>query len=178
MQARAGDSLGELSETIGSVFLPILDAVIPALIPIVTALGTLVKAVLPILIPLVKTLATVLGIVATALSIVVGWLAKLIDFLVTAIGKVGDFLSKINPLKDFKLPSLPFLSASSSSAAPTGVGRSAGRAAAPAAPAPASITIYTTGDGIEAEQAVVRALRRVTRLNGGVIPAAPGWSTS
>ena len=175
MSARTGDALGELSEEIGSVFLPILDAIIPALLPIISALGTLVRAILPILIPLIKVLATALGIVANVLSIVVGWLAKLVSWLSDAIGKVGDFLAKLNPLQGIKLPSLPFLSSSAASAAPAGVGRSAGRTVAPAAPA--SITIYTTGDGIEAEQAVVRALRRVTRINGGVIPAAPGWST-
>jgi phage-related protein len=175
MQARAGDSLGELSETIGSVFLPILDAVIPALLPIVEALGTLVKAILPILIPLVKILAAALGIVANVLSTVVGWLAKLIDFLSQAIGKVGDFLAKINPLKDFKLPSLPFLSSTgASSSAQTASTRAGSPSTSSLSP---TINVYTTGDGIEAEQAVVRALRRVTRINGGVIPAAPGWST-
>lgn len=175
MQDRAGDSLGELSETIGSVFLPVLDAVIPALLPIIKAIGTLVTALLPILTPLLRVVATVLGIVANALAIVVGWLAKLVSWLSDAIGKIGDFLSSINPLKNVSLPSLPFLSSAgtptSAAAATRGLGAST-RAAASAVP---SITIYTTGDGIEAEQAVVRALRRVTRLNGGVVPAL-GWA--
>jgi phage-related protein len=175
MQKRAGDSLGELSETIGEVFLPILDAIIPALLPILKAFGELVKALLPALIPLVKLLAGALGIAANVLSTVVGWLVKLVSWVGDAIGAVGRFLDSLNPLSNISLPSLPFLSASSSSAGGAGVGRSAGtRAAVPVAGA--TINVYTTGDGIETEQAIARALRRVARLNGGVIPAAPGWA--
>jgi hypothetical protein len=174
MQARAGDSLGELSETIGEVFLPILDAIIPALIPILQAFGQLVKSLLPALIPLVRLVGQALGIVAGVIAGLVGWLVKLVKWIGDAIGAAGRFLDAINPLKGISLPSLPFLS-SSGSPAGAGVGRSASRASSSGAIAAPSITIYTTGDGIEAEQAVVRALRRVTRINGGVIPAA-GWA--
>lgn len=176
MQKRAGDSLGELSETIGSVFLPILDAILPAILPILEAFGELVTALLPVLIPLVKTLGGVLKIVADVISTVVGWLSKLVDWITTAIGKVGDFLDNLNPLKGFELPSLPFLSSSAAPASSAGAGRSASATRSTSSAAAPSIVVYTTGDGIEAEQAIVRALRRVTRLNGGVIPAAPGWT--
>lgn len=175
MQDRAGDSLGELSETIGSVFLPILDAIIPSLIPILKALGTLVSAILPVLTPAIKLLGAALKIVADVLVIVVGWLSKLIGWLTDAIGAVGDFLASINPFKDIKLPSLPFLSSNAAATSSSGLGRSAAPAAFAATAAP-TINVFTTGDGIEAEQAVVRALRRATRLNAGVVPAL-GWST-
>lgn len=174
MQARAGDSLGELSETIGSVFLPILDAIIPALLPILQAFGTLVKSLLPLLIPLVKVLGAALKIVADVLVMVVGWLVKLISWLGDAVGAIGRFLDSINPLKGISLPSLPFLSSSSASSA--GAGRAAGRAVTSSSVGAPVINVYTTGDSIEAEQAVVRALRRVTRLNGGVVPAR-GWAS-
>jgi len=174
MQKRAGDSLGELSETIGSVFLPILDAIIPALLPILEAFGTLVKALLPILIPLIQLLAKYIGFLAGVLSTVVGWLAKLVGWVADAIGSVGRFLDALNPLKDFKMPSLPFLSSSSSSASGTPTASTRAGEGVSSAFAP-TINVYTTGDGIEAEQAVVRALRRVTRINGGVIPAR-GWT--
>lgn len=170
MQARAGDSLGELAETIGSVFLPILDAIIPALLPILKAFGTLVQSLLPLLIPLVKLLGAALGAIAGVLVNVVGWLVKLVKWVTDAAGAVGEFLSKLNPLKDFKMPSLPFLNAGGSSS-PAASSRGASTSSSSTAP---TINVYTTGDGIEAEQAVVRALRRVTRLNGGVIPAR-GW---
>jgi hypothetical protein len=155
------------------VFLPVLDAVIPALLPILKALGELVKAILPILIPLVKILAAGLKIVADVLVTLVGWLVKLLDWLLKGIDAIGKFLDTINPLKNLSLPSLPFLSSSPASAGSSaGVGRAASsRSSAGLAP---TINVYTTGDGIEAEQAVVRALRRVTRLNGGVVPAL-GW---
>jgi hypothetical protein len=173
MQARAGDSLGELAETIGSVFLPVLDAIIPALLPILKAFGQLVTALLPVLTPAIKLLAGALKIVADVLVTVVGWITKLVDWIGRVLGPIGDLLSKLNPLANFKMPSLPFLSSSSSSAGPAASTRAGGAGAAIVAP---SITIYTTGDSIEAERAVVNALRRVTRLNGGVIPAAPGWA--
>jgi hypothetical protein len=175
MAARGSDAFGELGETIGSAFLPILDALLPILIQLITLLGQLIKAVLPAIIPILKLLGSALKVVGDILVIVVEWIVKLVKWLGDAIGTLGRFLDAINPLKGITLPSLPFLSASPSSAAGAGVGRSASRAASTGAVAPASITIYTTGDGIEAEQAVVRALRRVTRLNGGVVPAI-GWA--
>ena len=155
------------------MFLPILDAVIPALLPIVEAFGTLVKALLPALIPLVKLLAGALKIAADVLVTVGGWVIKLVDWIGNAIDQIGRFLDKLNPLKDIKLPSLPFLNATTSSAAAGPATRAGASSSATFAP---TINVYTTGDSIEAERAVVNALRRVTRLNGGVIPAAPGWS--
>jgi hypothetical protein len=172
MQARAGDSLGELAETIGSVFLPVLDAIIPALLPILKAFGTLVTSLLPLLIPLVNVLAKALGIVANVLVTVVGWLTKLVEWITKALGPIGDLLSKLNPLANFKMPSLPFLSSSSASAGAGPSTRAGSSSVGTVAPV---VNVYTTGDGIEAEQAVVRALRRVVRLNGGVVPAV-GWT--
>lgn len=173
MQARAGDSLGELSETIGSVFLPILDAIIPALLPILSAFGTLVKSLLPLLIPLIRVVANVLGIVAKAIATAAEALAGFVGWVSKTIGMVGDLLAKLNPLQGFKMPSLPFLSSTGSGA---GGGPSAGGFATTAGGGFAPVVnVYTTGDSIETEQAVVRALRRVTRINGGVIPAR-GWT--
>jgi hypothetical protein len=175
MSAKTGDALGELAEEVGSVFLPVLDAIIPALLPLLDAFGQLVKALLPALIPLVKLLAGALKIAADVLVTVVGWLVKLVDWISTAASKVGDFLDKLNPLSNFKMPSLPFLSSSPASAGSSaGSGRSASSRSSSSGLAPV-VNVYTTGDGIEAEQAVVRALRRVTRLNGGVVPAL-GWT--
>lgn len=173
MQQRAGDSLGELSETIGEVFLPVLDAIIPALLPILKSLGELVKAILPALIPLVKLLAGALKIAADILVTIVGWLVKLVKWLGDAASAVGNFLDKINPLKGLSLPSLPFLSASSAAA---GVGARAVPGTTSSSGSGVVVNVYTTADSIAAEQAVTRALRRVTRLNGGVVPAV-GWSS-
>jgi hypothetical protein len=124
MKARGADAFGEIGETIGSAFLPVMDEVLPALIPVVKELGKLVSAILPLIIPLVKILAAALGLVARTLSTVVGWLVQLINWLVRAADKIGNFLDKINPLKGLKLPSLPFLNSSSAAAAPGASSRS------------------------------------------------------
>jgi hypothetical protein len=175
MGERATDAFGEISEEIGAVFLPILDALLPVIIQMLRLFGQLVKAVLPALVPILKLVGSALGAVGTVLSVVVGWLIKLFSWLGKAIDTLGHFLDAINPLKGISLPSLPFLSGSSASAGAgrAGIGRAASRTVAPVAPA--TINVYTTGDSIDAELAVVRALRRVTRINGGVVPAV-GWT--
>jgi hypothetical protein len=180
MGDKASDAFGEISESLGSVFLPILDALLPVITSLLKVLATLVQAILPILTPLVKLLAGALKIVADVLVTLVGWLAKLVGWLSDAIGMVGDFIAKLNPLKDIKLPSLPFLSGASAPlpravALAGGVGRAGpdGFATSSGARAGVTINVYTTGDSIEQEQSVVRALRRVQRLNAGlVLPAA------
>lgn len=176
MQKKAGNAFGEIAEKIGSVFLPILDALLPALLPILDAFGELVEALLPLLIPAVKILGQWIGFLARILVTAVNWIVKLVTWAVKAAEAIGNFVDSINPLKGLSLPSIPFLNTASGGGGGTaGVGRTAGTTAAGPASSGPSITIYTTGDGIEAEQAVVRALRRVARLNGGVVPAV-GWT--
>jgi hypothetical protein len=174
MGARASDAFGEISESIGEIFLPILDALLPVIIQLLGLLAQLVKAVLPALIPVIKLVGSALTIVGGILSIVVGWIIKLVKWIGDAIGALGRFLDAINPLKGISLPSLPFLSSTTGGAAPAASGRSASRAA-PAGGGGAVVNVYTSGDSIDAELAVVRALRRVTRINGGVVPAV-GWT--
>lgn len=164
--AVASDAFSELGETIGSAFLPILEALLPALVPIIKSLGQLVQAILPILIPLLSTLGKVLAVVAGVLATVVGWIAGLVKGLSDAIGKVGDFLSSLNPLKGLSLPSLPFLS--SAALAPVPAGRSGGRGARSSFdPFRAGGSIVVNVSGADPES-VVRALRRWTAANGGV----------
>jgi hypothetical protein len=159
MQKAGADAFGEIGETIGSAFLPVLDEVLPALLPVVKQLAGLVSQILPLIIPLVKLLAKALGVVASVLGIVVGWLVKLVTWLANAARKVGEFLDKINPLKGFKLPSLPFLS----SAPPAGAsGR--GRAAGGSTAAPGGIVINVSG-ALEPE-ATARAILRVLGQHG------------
>jgi len=175
MQARGADAFGELTETIGAAFLPVLEAILPAVIPLIRAFGTLIQAVLPLLTPLLRLIGQALGVVVGIITQAVNILVRLVTWLGNAIGKLGDFLAAINPLKGISLPSLPFLS---SAVAPS-VGLSVGafadtRAAGGAVSSRAAITVnvYTTGDSIEAERAVVRALTRSSRLNAGLaVPA-------
>jgi len=169
MASRGADAFGEIGETIGSAFLPVMDEVLPALIPVVKELGKLVSSVLPLIIPLVKILASALGLVARILGTVVGWLVKLVTWLGNAIAKLGKFLDKINPLKGIKLPSLPFLS-SSSAGAPAGAGATArGARAGGSSSGGTTVNVYGAID----PEATARQIRRIldghaTRTGRGV----------
>jgi hypothetical protein len=159
MEARAGDSFSELSETIGEVFLPVLDAILPIVIQIIKLFGQLVKAVLPLLIPILKVLGAALTVVSSVLSVIVGWLIKLINWLTTAIGKIGDFLSAINPFKGISLPSLPF-TASASEASVSGL-----QARSPTGGS-SGVNIHIYGDPAVIEARVTKALRDYVQRNG------------
>jgi hypothetical protein len=178
MQERAGDAFTELTETIGSAFIPILEELLPVIIPVIQQIAELVEELLPIMIPLVKASYMPFKILVNVLGFAVDVLMDLVNWLKNAIDQVGAFLESVNPFKDLKLPDIPFLSSGGGrgSASRAGVGRSAVPLVA-GEPGLSGLTVnvYTTGDTIEAEQAVVRALRRVTRLNGGVVPAV-GWT--
>ena len=160
MNARAGDAFGELSETIGEVFLPVLDAVLPIVIQMIKLFGQLIKAVLPLLVPILKLIGKYLTFVGNNLAFVVGWIIKLVNWVTTAIGKLGDFLESINPLKDFKLPSLPFMNSASTPAGmsaattATGSGSSGG------------VTFNIYGDPAVIEAKITKALRDYARRNG------------
>jgi phage-related protein len=161
MNARAGDAFSELSETIGEVFLPVLDAVLPVVIQLIKLFGQLIKAVLPLLVPILKAIGAALTIVGNVLSVVIGWLIKLIDWLSKAIGMLGDFLAKINPFSGIKLPSLPF-SASAGGASVSGL--QAGTQAVGGSGGGVTFNIY--GDPSVIEARVTKALRDYKRRNG------------
>jgi hypothetical protein len=169
--AKAQDSFGELAETLGSVFLPILDTLLPLLVEILKPVGKLVTALLPAFKAIIGAIAIPLRIVIGVISKLVDLLANLVTWMMNAIEAAGKFLDSINPLKGISLPDLPFLSSSTASAGPQASTRAGSTTSSSRAPV---INVYTTGDGIEAEQAIVRALRRTTRINGGVVPAL-GW---
>jgi len=174
MAAKGKDAFGELGETIGTAFLPIMDALLPIVIQLIKLLGQLVSAVLPFLIPPLKLVALALTLVGKALEVVIGWIVKLLDWIGKAIGKLGDLLSKIGPLKDLGNLVGGIVGGLSSSAVAAGP---QGRGASPTATSSGGgssivFNITATGDSLATEAAVARALRRVTRLNAG----APGWA--
>jgi hypothetical protein len=170
-------AFSELTETIGSVFLPILDAIIPALIPILAAFGTLVKSLLPLLVPLVKLLGKALGIVAGILVRVVEVVVKVVSWFGKMARAIGDLLNKIGPLKaigGFVGNLVGSLNATS--------GGGGGVSALSATPFATSgqagwspVTIHAYGDPQLIESAVVRALRRYDRTNGAA-QVLPRWS--
>lgn len=168
MEARAGDSFSELAETIGEVFLPVLDAVLPIVIQMIKLFGQLVKAVLPLLVPLLKVLGAALTVVGNVLSVVVGWLIKLINWLTEAIGKIGKFLDSINPFKGISLPSLPF-----SATAAAGVSGLQSQQFATTPSSGGGITFNLYGDPAVIEARVTRALRDYVRRNGTTALLSP-----
>ena len=161
MKAKGADSFSELGETIGEVFLPVLDALLPIIIQLIQLFGQLVKAVLPLLVPILKVVGAALTVVGNVLSTVVGWLIKLIKWLTDAIGLLGDFLAKINPFSNIKLPSLPF-SASAASVS----GLQAGTQSAGGGGGGGGVTFNIYGDPSIIEARVTKALRDYARRNG------------
>lgn len=179
MGDQAQNAFGEISESIGSALLPVLEALLPLILAVLDVFTVLINAILPPLTKLIGLLVPPLKAVADVVSKLAGWLQTLVGWLQKAGDAVGSFLDKINPLSNIKLPSLPFLNAAGAAmpqavALAGGMGRD-GAASYGVASASSSIVvnITTTGDSIEAEQTTVRALRRVQRLNAGlVLPAA------
>ena len=176
-------AFSELTETIGSVFLPILDALIPAILPILSAFGTLVKSLLPLLVPLIKLLGAALGIVAKVLVAVVDAVVKVVQWFAKLIKTVGDLLAKIGPLRavgDFiggiVGKSAAAISPASAAAGPFGLSRIGATPLAGSGSAGWSpVTIHAYGDPQLIESAVVRALRRYDRTNGAT-QVLPRWS--
>jgi hypothetical protein len=84
----ANDSFSELGETVGSAFLPILDELVPAIIPIIQLLGELVTAVMPPLIAIIK-------IAVEAIKIIIGVLKQWLDFVFSVYGAIGQKLTPV-----------------------------------------------------------------------------------
>lgn len=173
MGIKAKDAFAEIGEQIGAVFLPILDALLPALLPILSAFSELISAILPILIPLINVLGVALTKVATVISTVVGWLVKLIGWLKQAIDLVGDLLGKI-PGLDRVAGIVGSIGGNATVAAtgPSAYGATT-RSGGSSAPTTVVFNTYTTGDSLATEAAIARAVRRVLRINAG----RPSWST-
>lgn len=157
---RNGIAMAELGEKIGGLLLPVLDAFIPAILPVIDALSEIMTAILPIIIPLIEVLGTVLGIAARAIAAVAKAIAGLIGWLADAIGKVGDFLASLGPVKAIAGAIGDIFS---------GPGMAAGFAGSgPAMMAgPSSSTTFTVYASSADPDGVVRALQRWAGLNGG-----------
>lgn len=105
----------------------LIEAVLPVVTPLITILGEVIgvvitDALLPIVDIITKLIAKLLtGLkpalapmeqifkdVGKAIGGVVDFIRDLLDFIGRAIDAVGRLLDKLNPLKGFQLPSLPF----------------------------------------------------------------------
>ena len=157
---KTADAMGELGETIGEVLLPLMDALIPAILPIIAAFGKLIKAILPVLIPMVQLLAKYFGFVATVLSTVIGFVADLIGWigrLLAPLGSVLDALAALNPFGDII-------------GMVTGGGTGGSTTGGTGGPFTAIFNIH--GDPATIERTVIGALRDYDRRNGYTVTVA------
>lgn len=157
--AKSSNAFDELQETIGAVFLPVLDEIVPILIPILETLGELIQAVLPVLIPLVKAVAEHFKTFVSIIRMVIRFVGQLLDGIQNLLKPLQDLLGGLGGLLDFKMPSFDFpdlnpFDASAPQAA------HAGRAGW----ARGGITINTGAD----PQSVVRHVRAWVRANGAL----------
>lgn len=96
MSTVAQTAFGELKETIGSVFLPVLQELGPALMPLLEALAELTTAILPLLVPLVGLLADAMGIVGRIVTdVVVPIIDKLVELAGDLQGKLQELIDKV-----------------------------------------------------------------------------------
>ena len=172
MGKRGSDAFGELSETIGGAFLPIMDEIVPALIPILQMLGELIKELLPLLKP-------VIGLIVEAIKIFIGVLKTLIGVISDVLGFVGDMVKKIQDAANFigSVDLNPFAlpGGGGEAAAGYGYGRSgrAGRDGGGGGGTSVTVNVQSA-DPTE----VVRAIRRWARANGGSGPFTRGLDRS
>ena len=86
--ARMGDAFGELGETVGSALLPVIDAILPALLPVIKQFGKLIERVLPVLTPLFALLAEIIGEIIPIVLEVVDALMPLVEILIELMRRV------------------------------------------------------------------------------------------
>lgn len=143
----ASIAFSEVGETIGSAFLPVLEELLPVIIPLIEQIAELVKKLLPVLIPLLKLSVIPLKLLAKAISAVLDFLGPLIDGLAQAIDLFSDFIGGADAAKGAEGP---------------GAG-GGGRAV--------MVTINTGAD----PDAVIRAVRKYAANNGGSMGALRAW---
>ena len=144
----------EVGETVGSAFLPVLEELLPVLMPIIEQFAELVKKLLPVLIPLLKLSIIPLKLLAKAISAVLDFLEPLLDGLATAIDLFSDFIG-----------------GSEDAAKAGGSAPKAGPTAFGAQAAPVMVTVNTGAD----PDAVVRSIRKYAASNGGSMGELRAW---
>jgi hypothetical protein len=164
MKEKGSNAFGELSEQIGSVFLPIMDELLPAIIPIVEILGELITAVLPLLKPAISLIVGALKIFIQVLNGVISGIKTVMGFIGDLVGKFQEaagFIGSID-LNPFSLPG----GEGGAYPAPTGRGR-AGRSGGGGGSGGTTVNVQVaTAD----PEQVVRAIRRWAGRNGGAAP--------
>lgn len=169
MSKQGQDAFGELSETIGSAFLPIMDELLPALLPFVELLGELITAVMPLLKPAID-------IIVGALRILIEVLSAVVDGIKTVMGFINDLVNRFKDAANLvgSIDLNPFSVAGMPSPEMAGYSRS-GRSGGSAGGGGTTVNVnVSSADPSE----VVRAIRRWSRNNGGSGPFNRGLDRS
>lgn len=90
--AASGIAFDELKETIGSAFLPVLDAIVPVLLPIIQKLGVLIAEILP---PLIEALGPVVDALGMFLDLTGEVLRAILPHLIPLLRTMGDVMKKL-----------------------------------------------------------------------------------
>lgn len=169
-------ALGTLIEAVLPIITPLFEvlgivigALVDALVPLVSWLAQLIAKIVSGLAPALKPLEGVFRGIGTAIGGVVDFLRDLLGWIGRAIDAVGNLLDKLNPLKGFSLPSLPF-SLMAPIPATAGVGRSARAGGARAASGGTVIVNVYGGDPRRVTAAVRDGYRRWKLLEGNSAP--------
>jgi hypothetical protein len=175
-------AMDEATESIGSAFIPIVEAIVPALVPVLEAIAMLVNELLPLLRPvidvavagikiLVEVLKTVIGIlhdVIAAVKSVIDWIGQMADIARNAVATVQGAIDAVNPFSVEGSASVNSLGAMALDAAPRASGGGGGGGGS---------TVNVQVMSADPEQ-VVRAIRRWARNNGGSGPFTRGLDRS
>ena len=162
MGKQSSDAFAEIGETIGSAFLPVMDAIVPALIPILQLLGELIKELLPLLTP-------VIHVIVEALKIFIGVLTTLIGIIKEVVKWISDMVQRVQDAANFigSVDLNPFALPGGGGEAPAGRARGRGARSGGGGGGGNNVTINVQSAD---PQQVVRALRRWAGANGGAGP--------
>lgn len=171
VQKKGSDAFSELGETIGSAFLPVLDAIMPLMGPIVEIIGELISAVLPLLKPAIMIVVGALKIFLQVLQTLIGVIKEVMKFIGDLVQKAQDAVNFVGSI-DLNPFSAIGLEGGGGGAA-RGRGRSA-RSAGGGGGGPNVTVNVQSADPSE----VMRAIRRWSRNNGGSGPFTRGLDRS
>ncbi|MDX5566913.1 transglycosylase SLT domain-containing protein [Streptomyces sp. ID05-04B] len=83
-----GPVLTQLATTLGAALMPVLQALLPALVEVGTAIVEVVRAAMPLLLPIANLIGTVIGALAPALTPIIAVVTQLVGLLVGPLTQV------------------------------------------------------------------------------------------
>ena len=174
MGIKATAAFKTIAVQIGSVFVPVLKALLPLITELLTLFSTLITAILPVIIPLVNALASAIGLATKAVSKIIGMISSLIAKIKELLGPLNDAVGKLQSLNPFAKSvgvaggTPQSVAAASVSTLQSGSGTRSGGGG--------GVVINIHGDPSVIEAKVTKALRDYARRNGAGSVFSPGRS--